>query len=221
MDIGVGFGNILQTLVLQATPSEWGSVSWDGANDVLGVAGDDTHNMSQTQTVADMKAKGMNAGNLLMVFNLNQTGPPTSSTPLDLHEFTVNFYASDGTLLFAAPYVEGVPGPGPGANTASSLGLTVNGQGQGSAGYIFPVTFAGNEGTDFFSTDTNRIGVSVPESDPIRDTSDDGPEGFYVAPEPATLIVLALGLLPVLIGKSRRFNSNRRMRKTSWRGSKQ
>lgn len=31
---------------------------------------------------------------------------------------------------------------------------------------------------------------------------------FVITPEPATLLVLALGLLPVLIGKNRKFNKH-------------
>ena len=207
LDLGVGFGNILQTLVLRATPDEWGSVSWEKVSEDPDVFDDvltgNATPVSQTQTVADMKALGMTAENLFMVFNLNQTGgqPPDGDTSLDLHKFTVHFYHADGTEFgFNALYVEGEPGPGPGTNTDSSLELTVSGQGQGSAGYVFPITFGPGEGVACFGDDASRIGVSVPETqaDRIRAISDDGPESFYVAPEPATLGLMFIGGLALL-----------------------
>ena len=33
-ELGTGFGNVLQTLVLHATGSEWGSVVWGGPSDL-------------------------------------------------------------------------------------------------------------------------------------------------------------------------------------------
>lgn len=58
-----------------------------------------------------------------------------------------------------------------------------------------------------------------PLYDPFTDETLD--LAFVISPELATLTVLSLDLLPVLIGKSRKLISNRRMRKNPKRGSKQ
>lgn len=201
LDLGSGFGNVLTILVLQpggSTTSEWGSVSWNGSNDVE--SGDALSN-SQTQTVTDLIAAGFDEENLLVVLNLNQTG---NSDGLDVHDFTVQFFDTDGTVLFEADYVEGVPGPN--GNTAPSTGLNVNGQGIGSAGFVFRISFEGTQGSDFFAQGSNRIGLTVESANAIDNEANDGPETFYIAdanvntvvPEPATLAILLIGGLALL-----------------------
>ena len=188
LDTGTGLGNVLTTLVVQKTPSEWGSVSWNGSSDVR--AGDASPT-SKTQTVTDILAEGINAGNLSVIFNLNQTG---GDNALALHEFTVTFYDTDATVMFSADYDATDLG------NADSSALTPDGQGIGSAGYVFPITFAGSQGSDFFTVGSRRIGVSVPQLNPINNTSNDGAETFYVGmPEPTTLLVIATVGLPVLL----------------------
>ena len=197
LDLGSGFGNVLTTLVLQpggSTTTEYGSVTWDGSGDVE--TGDAQPN-SKTQTVTDLIAAGFDEENLLVVLNINQTG---KSDGIDVHDFTVHFFDANGSVLFDADYVEGVPGPN--GNTASSSGLSVNGQGIGSAGFVFRIHFDGTEGADFFDTASNRIGVTVAQADAIEHVND-GPETFYIAdanvntvvPEPVTITILLIGAL--------------------------
>ena len=193
-ELGTGFGNVLQTLVLHPTGSEWGSVPWDGLDNL---PRGDAANQSQTQTVAALDAKGFDEENLLVILNLSQTG---SNPSLDVHDFTVRFYtSSDGSSWFDALYDWDDPG------NASSLGLTPNGQGAGSAGYAFRIHFDEDEGVDFFAQSDNYVGTWV-DSQNALDNSNDGPDTFYmgdadvntVVPEPVTLGVLALGGLAVL-----------------------
>ena len=205
LDLGTGFGNVLQTLVLQASgggTSESGSVTWDGSNDILT---GDAANLSQTQTVADLIAAGFDEENLIIVLNLNQTG---SHPALDVHDFAVRFYtSSDGQSFFDAVY-----DPSNILNTASSLGLMPEGQGVGSAGYAFRISFAGAEGSDFFADNGNRIGTLVAAETPIDNIANDGPETFYVGdadvnqvvPEPVSLAMLMVGGLSGLAIRTKR-----------------
>ena len=193
-ELGTGFGNVLQTLVLHKTGSEWGSVPWNGLDNL---SRGDAANQSQTQTVAALDAKGFDEENLLVILNLSQTGRNPS---LDVQDFTVRFYtSSDGSSWFDALYDWDDPG------NASSLGLMPHGQGAGSAGYAFRIHFVGDEGVDFFDQPDNYVGTWVDSQNPINN-SNGGPETFYigdvdvstVVPEPVTLSVLALGGFVVL-----------------------
>jgi len=190
-DTGTGFGNVLGTLVLQDTPSESGSVTWNGTNDVRT---GDAKNQSQTVTVTQLTSKGFDVSNLIVILNLNQSG---SSPWLDVHSFTMRFYtAANGSSYFDALYdVNDV------RNTASTLGLSSEDQGTGSAGYVFRITFEGTEGATFFGGNDHRIGMLV--QTPIDNEANGGPDSFYmgdadvneVIPEPATLgFLLVSGL---------------------------
>ena len=193
-DLGVGFGNVLQTLALQqdgSATSQSGSVIWNGTSDVLS---GDAKPQSQTVTVAELDSMGFDASNLLVILNLNQTG---SYPWLDLHSFTMRFYTSvDGSSYFDAVYELSDP-----RNTGSTLGLTPqgNGLGTGQAGYVFRITFEGTEGSDFLANEAHRIGVLV--ETPMDREANAGTEIFYmgdadvhqVIPEPATLLVLIFG----------------------------
>ena len=192
---GTGLGNMLQTLVLQTTGSEWGSVPWDGLDNLP--RGDAT-SQSQTQTVAALAAEGFDEENLLVILNISQTG---ANPALDVHDFAVRFYSSDGSSWFDALYDWDAPG------NASSLGLVPQGPGLGlgTSGHAFRIHFVGNEGVDFFAQPDNYVGTWVDSQNAITN-SNDGPEIFYmgdadvntVVPEPVTLGVLAMGGLVVL-----------------------
>ena len=201
-DTGTGFGNVLQTLVLQSSPDEWGSVTWNGAIDLKD---GDAKTQSQTVTVADLTAKGFDGDDLIVILNLSQAGP---NDALDLHSFTMRFYTSlDGSSFFDAVYDENDV-----QNTGSTLGLDSAGQGTGSAGYVFRITFEGTEAADFFANSAHRIGTLVDENNPIDNESNDGPDVFYMAdadvndviPEPATLAVLLLTGSLALVARKKR-----------------
>lgn len=205
LDTGTGWGNVLQTLALQqhgSATSESGSVTWNGTADVLT---GDAKPQSQTVTVAQINSEGFDASDLIVILNLNQTG---SHPELDVHSFTMRFYTNPaGSSYFDAVYdINDV------RNTGSTLGLApqVQGLGTGQAGYVFRINFEGTEAADFFASDDHRLGMLV--LTPMDNEANAGADGFYMAdadtshvipvPEPATLIVLLIGL--ALSGFSKR-----------------
>jgi hypothetical protein len=133
---GTGFGNVVNILTLQLQggpgPSESGSVS--PGNVLTG----DAQNTSQCATVQQLLDAGINDTNLAFVFNLNQTGgDPT----MHLDDFTVNFYDSDGNLLFSASTA-----------AVSEIEYSVIEQGTGQSGYLFTLTgITAQQLPDFFS----------------------------------------------------------------------
>ncbi len=193
-DLGTGFGNVLQTLVLHKKGSEWGSVPWNGLDNL---ARGDAANQSQTQTVAELAGAGFDEENLLVILNLSQQG---SNPSVDVHDFTVRFYtSSDGSSWFDALYDSDAFG------NASSSALIPHGQGAGTAGHVFRIHFAGDEGVDFFDQPDNYVGTWVDSKNAIGNTNG-AAETFYigdtnvntVVPEPVTLGVLVLGALTFL-----------------------
>lgn len=191
---GTGFGNVLSVLALQdenpgADGLQAGSVVWNGSADIFGTVGggiDTKSPQSQTRTVAELTGKGINAFNLAVVFNLSQAG---SGDPMNLHNFTLRFQNAAGATLFDATFNDADL-----SNTDTSA-LTPAGQGVGSSGYLFPVSFAGAEGTSFFATSTNRIALFVNSGDAMSGASG-GIDSFYVAPavpEPALMSLVVIG----------------------------
>ena len=86
-------------------------------------------------------------------------------------------------------------------------------QGAGSAGYVFRVTFEGDQAATFFGDSNNRIGFIVPEEAPIDNESNDGAETFYISdadvneviPEPVTFVVLLAGTFGLLALRKRHY----------------
>ncbi len=170
---GTGNGSIFNVLVLQHDGSEYGSVQWNGANDVYSVGGNESTGGSQTQTqplsnLTD-NSKGFGSSfdfhNLVMVFQVNNTGNGT----LDLHTFDVTIQDKDGNTLADFTFT-------PGGSNTSTNGL--GGVGQGSSGYIFRFDTSGLTSSQFnslFGTSTNRIGMIVTSGNAIDNTTSDGP----------------------------------------------
>lgn len=201
---GTGFGNVLSVLALQdnnpgADGLQAGSVVWNGSADVFGTVGggiDTKSQQSQTRSVAELTGKGINAFNLAVVFNLSQAG---SSDPMNLHNFTLRFQNAAGATLFDATFNDAD------LSNADTSALTPAGQGVGSSGYLFPVSFAGAEGSTFFATSTNRIAMFINSAQAMSGASG-GIDSFYVAPavpEPAS-ISLALIAASMLTARRRR-----------------
>src|SRR5690349_8839417 len=69
---GTGIGSQNTIMTVQANGSEWGSVSWNGATDVI--AGDAGTGASQTQTIpiSALTGLGINSSNLGVFLQVNQ-----------------------------------------------------------------------------------------------------------------------------------------------------
>jgi hypothetical protein len=187
---GTGFGSIDNVLTLQNDGSESGGVAWNGASDTLS---GNAKNTSQTLTAAYLTSAGgtnitwnaVTGSDFKVIFQVNQSG----NTTLDLHTFQLDFFKSDGTTALASVVYTN--------STPSSTGL--GGSGVGSSGYVFNVHLTGTEANTFFGTGTDRLGMSVPSTSPIDNTTNGGPENFYVAaaqtvPEPAGFTLLGVGI---------------------------
>jgi hypothetical protein len=196
---GTGFGSIDNVLTVHNNGTESGGVSWSGSKDVL--SGDAT-NQSQTLTAAYLtSATGTNiswssvtGANFEVIFQVDQSGKST----LDLHKFQLDFFTNKGAAAIASVVYTN--------STPSSTGL--GGNGVGTSGYVFNVHLTGTEASTFFGTGTDRLGMSVPSSSAIDNTTNGGPENFYVAaggsvtasaitsvtPEPASLTLIGIGI---------------------------
>jgi hypothetical protein len=176
---GTGFGAVLNVLSLQNRPQESGSIIREAGTDVR--TGDAT-NQSQTRTVGEILAAGVDPTDFGVIFNINDPG---SSPNVTLNQFEVLFYDPADTLLFTAAY----NGP--------SLNLEPVNQGTGGSGYLFDIELTAAE-QQFFTNPENRIGLRV--TTPIQSTAA-GPENFYLIPAPGAAALL--GLAGVLAGRRR------------------
>ena len=197
---GTGFGNVLTVLSLQATPSEFGSVLWDGVSDVL--IGDYT-NQSQTRTVTELSSAGIDETNFVVIFNINEGGD--SNPVLTLHDFDVVFQDASGVELFRESFDAG-----------AGLPLDLAGSGNGASGWLFDVNFTTNAAAAaaFFGTATNRIGMEITSGQAIANTKG-GADSFFVAahvPAPATIVTTLVGAcsLTLILIRRRRTWRNRR-----------
>jgi hypothetical protein len=193
---GTGFGNVLNLLSVQNTDSEFGSVLWNGAADVLT---DNATNTSKTQTAAVMQSVGIGS-TFSAIYNGNEPGNASSST---LHGFKLHFQGADGSSLFDLLY------------TAPAGGLSISDfGGTGQAGWIFAVSLAGNEAAQFFGNGANRVGMSIDRDEAIGDVAG-GAENFFLhhgtdgpssggggepTPEPGSIAVWMIAALAAIQG---------------------
>jgi hypothetical protein len=194
-ETGTGFGNVLSILAVHQNGSEWGSVAWNGSNDVL--AGDAAPGaQTNTITIGQLEGVGGSAAGFTVIFNVNQTGSSDLDKMVTMDTFTLHFYSPTGGDLGSLTWNY--------TDLNESNSFTLDGQGQGSSGYVFLVTL--DTLASVFSNPDNHIGLEVPEATPIQG-SNDGPEGFYVGgvtlvPEPGTLVLVGT-VLVALVGGSR------------------
>ena len=181
----VGAGNMLTLLTVQANVSESGAVTWNGSSDVR--AGDAAV-QSFTRTTVELRGLGINGRSFGVVFSGNELPGGAS---VNLSNFTLRFFAPDGSTLFDAAYHAG-----PGESAIPSFGS------DSQSGWLYRVSLSESEADLFFASDANRIGVLIDRNSPISGTSG-GPESLALlhfdvmcdpqVPEPASLLVWLIG----------------------------
>jgi hypothetical protein len=188
---GSGIGNVATILVLQNTPSEAGSVTWNGSADVVVP---DAKSQSRTWSVTDLATSSKLDSPITaaddqfgVVFNIDDTN---NNTDVYLNSLTISFLKPDGTALFSSITYTGPPNA-----------FDEDSQGTGSSGFLFRVTLTPGEITAFFGNPGNRLGASASVN-----LTDNGQDTFYLVdlsgnppigppiPEPSTLILCGLGL---------------------------
>jgi PEP-CTERM putative exosortase interaction domain len=206
---GTGLGSVNTVLTIANSPTELGSVCWNGTTTVLGATVNtvtgvcsgtgDQNGLNSTQLLS---ATGVTTGsNYAILFNPNEPG---NDQTLTLNTLVATFYNNAGQLIFSAPLAV----PNQTFNAAD--------QGTGNTGFEFVLTSAEAATLQGFITalgTTNiHVGLASSLGNPI--SSDGGHETFFVfnsgiatvTPEPSTTVLMATGLFG-LVGFVRRRRS--------------
>lgn len=194
---GTGFGSVLSLLTIHNPqgPTETGSVAWNGTQDVF--AGADVvpgapHSL--TRTFAELG--WLNAGEIRIIANLNETGASISAT---LTNLVMTIYNSAGGVVFSS-------GP------FTPVFFPDIAQGTGQSGFVFLLDAAQRAALNaaipnFSANPTYRVGLAA-----SWDSIDDGPETFFAArvpslpdpiPEPATFVLIGTGLVAASLVRRR------------------
>lgn len=181
---GTGFGTTLTSLILHDNDSEFGSVLWNGAADVLT---DDATNQSATRTATELATAGVNATNFSVIFNVAEA--KGQGTDVTLFDFAVRFQDSTGASLFADLVYDAPVG---------GIVLDQVAGGVGGAGWLFNIALTPGEAAAFFGTGSNRVGMIIESSQAIQNSSG-GPDGFFFAPvpEPSGVGLMVVGTVIV------------------------
>jgi len=190
---GTGFGTVLSILSLQNNGTEYGAqgphvngYNVDGITvNGNGLGGNASNsNGSNIQTVSNLFAIDANfiahGDTPGLVFNVNQEGNLGSST-LNLHNFYVDFYKSDNTLLFSLKFDDSDA-----SNTDTSALAPVAHNGTGTSGQLFHINMTATEYYAFFGTVANPnlnnfIGMHVRSADAIQNSNDGQDNWFLIA----------------------------------------
>jgi hypothetical protein len=172
---GTGFGSVNNLLALSNTPTEYGSVTWNGSSAVLG--GHAT-NASEVQTTATI-LNGTSNSDIALIFNIAEPG---SDTEVVLHDFNLLRFNSAGVLQETITW-----------NSNGGLTLSSAGQGVGRSGWLFRVTGADlSNGTDVWGMEI-LSNQSIDNS--ITQTAG-AAESFYVTSLAGDFVVTPVPLPP-------------------------
>jgi len=206
---GTGLGSVNTVLTIANSPTELGSVCWNGTTTVLGATVNtvtgvcsgtgDQNGLNSTQLLSVTGVTS--ASNYAILFNPNEPG---NDQTLTLNTLVATFYNNAGQLIFSAPLAV----PNQTFNAAD--------QGTGNTGFEF-VLDAGEAATlqgliNTLGTSNIHVGLASSLGNPI--SSDGGHETFFVfnsgiatiTPEPSTTVLMATGLFG-LVGFVRRRRS--------------
>jgi len=196
---GTGFGTVLSVLSVQDKDNpnspgnllEWGAQGphsngyvVDGITvDGNGLAGEASNSQgSNIRTVSNLFAIDANfiahGDTLGLVFNVNQEGS-LGSTTLNLHNFYVDFYKSDNTLLFSLKFDDADA-----SNADTSALAPIAHNGTGTSGQLFQINMTATEYYAFFGTVAtpnlnNFLGMHIRQSDSIGNAND-GQDNFFL-----------------------------------------
>ena len=179
---GTGHGHTPTILAVQNNGTEAGTVSWNGATDILS-----GHATNQSKTTAISNLAPVTAADLRVIFTPNEP-QSAAGRSITLTNLVLSIYSAAGNLLWNS------------TGTFAQQTFTQHTQEGSAFGHAYKLSAAqALAAQPFFATGSNRIGLSASLTDASA-----GAEAFFAlsltpvpvpVPAPAGLALLGAGLL--------------------------